>query len=237
MWLKFTQWVAALADNTADVCQAVPVQLVLSVFALTVATLTLVLAARRLLNLGSQLVFSRLIAVGGMVAFSAGRTETVGTPRYHVRFEVGGSGVFHNVAVRLLGLSESDGLEAAAPPPARHTMSAGGDPIEWTFTVPNVEAASNAWVMVSWVRPYLEGIDSEAVAQRLNDDQLYEWRWYTEPTRFLRTGVRNLARRYPRHCPQKMRELSLYGRWRRTTSSSRIDMLGPADSPPPVTSV
>lgn len=211
-------------------------QLVLSVFALTVATLTLVLAARRLLNLGSQLVFSRLIAVGGMVAFSAGRTQTVGTPGYHVRFEVGGSGVFHNVAVQLLGLSESHDLQAVVPPPPRHTMSAGDDPIDWNFTAPNIESTSNAWVMVSWVRPYLEGIDSEAVAQRLNDDQLYEWRWYTEPTRFLRTGVRNLARRYPRHSTQTMRELPLYGRWRQTTSSSRIDMLGPADSPPPVDS-
>lgn len=205
-------------------------QLVLSVFALTVATLTLVLAARRLLNLGSQLVFSRFIAVGGMVAFSAARTETVEALEHHVRFEVGGSGVFHNVAVHLLGLTESPNGEAAVPPPRRGTMSAGDDPIDWTFTVAD---PSNAWVMVSWVRPYLEGIDSEAVAQRLNEDQLYEWRWYTEPTRFLRTGVRNLARRYPRRSTQAMRELSLYGRWRRTTSSSRIDMLGPADSPPP----
>ncbi len=210
-------------------------QLVLSVFALTVATLTLVLAGRRLLNLGSQLVFSRLIAVGGMVAFSVDRTETVEAPQYYVRFEVGGSGVFHNVAVRLLGLTDSPDGEAAAPP-LRGTMSAGDDPIDWTFTVADVESASNAWVMISWVRPYLEGIDSEAVAQRLNEDQLYEWRWYTEPTRFLRTGVRNLARRYPRRSTKAMRELSLYGRWRRTTSSSRIDMLGPADSPLPTKS-
>jgi hypothetical protein len=212
------------------------VQLVLSVFALTVATLTVVLAARRLLNLGSQLVFGRLIAVGGMVAFSAGPTEMVEAPQYHLRFEVGGSGVFHNVAVHLLGLTESPDGEAPVPPARRHTMSAGDDPIDWTFTVPDVKSAPNAWVMVSWVRPYLEGIDSEAVAQRLNEDQLYEWRWYTEPTRFLRTGVRNLARRYPRRSTQALRELSLYGRWRRTTSSSRIDMLGPADSPPPMKS-
>jgi hypothetical protein len=212
------------------------VQLVLSVFALTVATLTLVLAARRLLNVGSQLVFSRFIAVGGMVAFSAGRTETVEAPQYYVRFEVGGSGVFHNVAVHLLGLSDSPDGEAVVPPARRHTMSAGDDPIDWTFTVPDVKSAPNAWVMVSWVRPYLEGIDSEAVAQRLNEDQLYEWRWYTEPTRFLRTGVRNLARRYPRRSTQALRDLSLYGRWRRTTSSSRIDMLGPADGPPPMKS-
>jgi hypothetical protein len=211
------------------------VQLVLSVFALTVATLTLLLAARRLLNLGSQLVYSRLFAVGGMAAFSAGRTETVEAPQYHVRFEVGGSGVFHNVAVRLHGLTESPDGEAPVPPARRPTLSAGDDPIDWTFTVPDVKSASNAWVMVSWVRP-LEGIDSEAIAQRLNEDQLYEWRWYSEPTRFLRTGVRNLARRYPRRSTQTMRELSLYGKWRRTTSSSRIDMLGPADSPPPAKS-
>jgi hypothetical protein len=153
--------VEALADNPADVYKAVPVQLVLSVFALTVATLTLVLAARRLLNLGSSLVFSRLIAVGGMVAFSSGRTEIVDAPQYYVRFEVGGSGVFHNVAVHLLGLTESPDREAAVPPKRRRTMSAGDDPIEWTFTVADGKSASDAWVMVSWVRLYLEGIDSE----------------------------------------------------------------------------
>jgi hypothetical protein len=208
------------------------VQLVLSVFALTVATLTVVLAARRLLNFGSQLVYSRLIAVGGMVAFSAARTETVEAPDYYVRFEVGGSAVFHNVTVHILGLPESP--QAPVPPACRATMSAGDDPIDLTFTVPDVESASNAWVMVSWVRSYLEGIDSEAIAQRLNEDQLYEWRWFTEPTRFLRTGIRNLARRYPRRSTQAMLELSLYGRWRRTTSSSPSDLVGPADSPPPL---
>lgn len=207
-------------------------QLVLSVFALTVATLTVILAARRLLDFGSQLVYARLVAVGGMVAFSSGRKESVEGPEYYVHFEVGGPGVFHNVTVDLLGLPEF--AEAPVSPAPRATMSARDDPIDWTFTVPAGEAASDAWVMVCWIRSHFEGIDSEAIAQRLNDSQLYEWRWFTEPTRFVRTGIRHLARRYPRRSTRAMRELSLYGRWRRTTSSSPSDLIGPADSPPPV---
>ena len=214
----------------AEVCKAVPVQLVLSVFALTIATLTFVLAARRLLALGSRVVFSRLIAVGGMVAFSAGPDDA---GRYHVHFEVGGPGVFHTVAIQIRGFRPLDGGTAPVPPALRHTMSACDDPIDWTFTVADAVAAAEAWVMVTWVRPYLEGIDSEAIAQRLNQHQLYEWRWYSETARYLRTVLRDAARRFPRRSTQKLRDLPLYGRWRRTTSSSRIDMLGPADRPPP----
>ena len=204
-------------------------QLALSVFALTIATLTLILAGRRLLQLGSQLVFSRLIAVGGMVAFSVERTETGDSAQYTLYFEVGGPGVFHNVSVQLLGTAD-----APAAPPVRHTMSAGDAPIDWTFSLADIESSSGAWVMVTWVRPYLEGIDSEAIAQQLDRDQLYEWRWYSETTRYVRTALQSLARRYPARSPLMLRELPLYGRWRRTSSSSRIDMLGPADRPPPI---
>ncbi|CAN5680113.1 hypothetical protein BH11ACT6_BH11ACT6_28670 [soil metagenome] len=209
-------------------------QLALSVFALTIATLTLILAGRRLLHVGSQLVFSRLIAVGGMVAFSVERSAAPADAEYRVRFEVGGPGVFHNVSVALLGPTGAGFDPGPLPPARRHTMSAGDAPIEWTFTAPNVESVGEVWVLITWVRPYLEGIDSEAIAQRLGQDQLYEWRWYTETTRYVRTGVQSLARRYPRRSPEKLRTLPLYGRWRRTSSSSRIDMLGPADRPPPI---
>ena len=216
------------------VCKAWAVQQVaLSVFALTIATLTLILAARRLLHLGSQLVFSRLIAVGGMVAFSVERSQAAADDEYTVRFEIGGPGVFHNVSVQLVGLTGVDLDHTPVPPVRRHTMSAGDAPIEWTFTVPDPESADGAWILLTWVRPYLEGIDSEAIAQRLGQDQLYEWRWYSETTRYVRTGLQRLARRYPQRSPEKLRALPLYGRWRRTSSSSRIDMLGPADRPPP----
>lgn len=209
------------------VCKVSPVQqLALSVFALTIATLTLILAARRLLQLGGQLVFSRLIAVGGMVAFSVDRSAT---GEYTLHFQVGGPGVFHNVRVQVLGTT----AQVSDPPAIRHTMSSGDLPIDWTFTVSDAESASGTWVLVTWVRPYLEGIDSEAIAQRLDEDQLYEWRWYTETTRYVRTALRSMARRHPQRAPQALRELPLYGRWRRTASSSRVDMLGPADRPPP----
>lgn len=198
-------------------------QLVWSVFAITVAALTLVLAGRRLLNLGSQLVYSRLIAVGGMVAFSVERTDALD---YRVRFEVGGPGVFQNVWVQLVGVAAG----AVETPARRFLMSAGDDPVDWTFSL---DSDADAWVLVTWVRPHAEGTDAEAVGQRLNSDQLYEWRWYLDTTRFVRTACRYVARRYPRRFPASLRDLPLYGRWRRTTSISRADMVGPADWPPP----
>jgi hypothetical protein len=188
-----------------------------SVIALTVATFTVLLAARRILMVGSALVFTRYVAVGGLVAF----TVTRDGDDYRVRFEVGGPGVFHNVTVGLFG---ADGVE---PPAVRHTMAAGDAPIQWTFPLPD---AAQAWVMVTWVRPYLQGVESEALAQRLAGGRLYEWRWYSETSRYVRTVIRFLGRRWSR---ESLRELPLYGRWRRTSSNTEADLLGPGATPPP----
>lgn len=189
-----------------------------SVVAVTVATFTVLLAVRRVLMVGGELVFSRYVAVGGLAAFSVSGDGDA----YRVRFEVGGPGVFHNVAVQLFG---ADGLN---PPPPRHTMAAGDAPIEWTFQLPD---AQHAWVMVTWVRPYLQGVESEALAQRLAGGRLYEWRWYSETNRYVRTVIRFLARRWSGR--ESLRELPLYGRWRRTSSHSDADLLGPGATPPP----
>jgi hypothetical protein len=210
------------------------------VAALTVATLTVLLAVRRILMVGSQLVFSRYVAVGGLVAFSTGRDGPTDPndsidhqgATYHVRFEVGGPGVFHNVTVQLLGLPESGRAEVERPA-LRHTMAAGDDPIEWIFRLPD-EVADRAWVMVTWVRPYLQGVESEALAQGLLTGRLYEWRWYSETTRYVRTVIRFVARRWSLPTGESMRELPLYGRWRRTSSNTSADLLGPAASPPPM---
>lgn len=194
------------------------------VIALTVATFTVLLAARRVLMAGSQLVFSRYVAVGGLVAFS---TDHDGGA-YRVRFEVGGPGVFHNVTVQLFGVPGVGGeLES---PAVRHTMAAGDGPIEWSFRLPET-AAERAWVMVTWVRPYLQGVESEALAQWLQTRRLYEWRWYSETTRYVRTVTRFVARRWS--AGESMRDLPLYGRWRRTSSNTSADLLGPAATPPP----
>lgn len=188
-----------------------------SVVALTVATFTVLLAARRILMVGSALVFSRYVAVGGLVAF----TVTRDGDEHRVRFEVGGPGVFHNVTVHLFGAQE------VAPPAVRHTMAAGDPPIEWAFGLAD---ATQAWVMVTWVRPYLQGVESEALAQRLAGGRLYEWRWYSETSRHVRTVIRFLARRWSW---ESLRELPLYGRWRRTSSNSEADLLGPGATAPP----
>jgi hypothetical protein len=207
----------------------VRVDLVWGVIALTVATLTVLLAVRRFLVVGSGLVFSRYVAVGGLAAFSTDRDGAV----FHVRFEVGGPGVFHNVAVQLFGVPESSKGAELDRPPLRHTMAAGDVPIEWTFRLPG-DAAERAWVMVTWVRPYLQGVESEALAQWLLTGRLYEWRWYSETTRYVRTVIRFAARRWSVPAGESMRELPLYGRWRRTSSNSSADLLGPAASPPPM---
>ncbi|ORA33912.1 hypothetical protein [Mycobacterium aquaticum] len=203
--------------------------LVWGVVALTVATLTVLLAVRRFVMVGSQLVFSRYVAVGGLVAFSAYRDDSDSPGAYRVRFEVGGPGVFHNVTVQLFGVSETGGEQR---PAVRHTMAAGDTPIEWTFRHP-AEVAERAWVMVTWVRPYLQGVESEALAQWLPTGRLYEWRWYSETTRYVRTVTRFIARRSPVPLGASMRELPLYGRWRRTSSNTSADLLGPAATPPP----
>jgi hypothetical protein len=197
------------------------------VVAVTVATFTVLLAVRRFLVVGSQWVFSRYVAVGGLVALSTDRDGDV----YSVRFEVGGPGVFHNVRVQLFGVPEASGGVERERPAVRHTMASGDGPIEWTLRLPD-GAAERAWVMVTWVRPYLQGVESEALAQWLSTGRLYEWRWYSETTRYVRTVIRFAARR--RSVRKSVRELPLYGRWRRTSSNTSADLLGPATVPPPM---
>jgi hypothetical protein len=211
-------------------CHAVRVDLMLGVVAMTVATLTVLLAVRRFFMVGSRFVFSRYVAVGGLVALT---TEHRGAGDYHVRFEVGGPGVFHNVALQLFGVSESVDAELQRPA-LRHTMAAGDHPIEWTFRLPDA-TAEGAWVMVTWVRPYLQGVESEALAQWLRTGRLYEWRWYSETNRHARTMIRFAARRGWLPGGASLRELALYGRWRRTSSNTEADLLGPAATAPPQT--
>lgn len=197
------------------------------VVALTVATFTVLLAVRRVVMVVSGLVFARYVAVGGLAAFSVERN---GADGYTVRFEVGGPAVFHNVAVQLFGVPEGT---QPAPPALRHTMIAGDDPIEWTFRLPD-DAAGQTWVMVTWVRPYLQGVESEALAHWLQAGRLYEWRWYSETNRYVRTVIRFVARRRSVG-GESLRELPLSGRWRRTSSNDSTDLLGPAATPPPRT--
>ena len=206
-----------------------------AVVAVTVATFTVLLAVRRFLAVGSRMVFARYVAVGGLVAFTAERDHSTdpNDGDYRVRFEVGGPGVFHNVGVHLFGVPESSEGAGWERPAVRHTMAAGDGPIEWTFRLPG-EAAERAWVMVTWVRPYLQGVESEALAQWLPAGRLYEWRWYSETTRYVRTVIRFVARRWSVPAGESLRELPLYGRWRRTSSNTSADLLGPAASPPPM---
>jgi hypothetical protein len=206
------------------------VQLLISAFAISVAALTLVLAARRILTVVGHLVVSRWFWIGGVIAFTAEPTGRVAEPNeYRIRFEVGGPGAFHNVSIHVLGLTESDDGHKPVLPARRTTMNAGDDPIDWTFTIPDGESASNAWLVVTWVRPYLESVESEAIARWLVRDELYEWLWYGEANRLARIGIRSWARRHPRRSTQKMRDLALFGRWRISALSGGVDLQGPVE--------
>lgn len=205
-------------------------QLVLSAFWISVAAVTLVLAGWRLFSLGSRFVISRYFWVGGVIGFSVEPTGD-GAAEYRVRFEVAGPGVYHNVGIHVLGVADGEPAIASAQ---RTTMNAGDDPFEWTFTLADVESASTARVVVTWVRPFFEGVESEAIARWVDRDDVYEWRWYGYTNRLVRIAIRSWAQRNPRRSP-KLRELPLFGRWRLTAISSGIEWMGPVDKPLPKT--
>jgi hypothetical protein len=211
-----------------------PVQLLVSAFWISFAALTLVLATWRLLSVGSRFVISRYFWVGGVIGFSVEPTGPVGTGEYRVRFQVAGPGVYHNVSVHVLGLAPTHDGERPIEPERRTTMNAGDDPIEWTFTLPDPEGASTAWVVATWVRPFFEGVESEAIARWVDRDDVYEWRWYGNSIRLVRIAIRTWARRNPRRSAT-LRELPLFGRWRLTAISSGIELMGPTDKPLPKT--
>jgi hypothetical protein len=119
-------------------------------------------------------------------------------PEYLVKVTVGGPGVFHHVGVHVLGVDEDDNGDLPEPPKPRVTMTAADDPIEWKFTVPSWGHATNGWAVVTWVRPYLEGVVSEAVAHCLNRNRIYRWRWYHPRSQQARIRVRNWARTHQR---------------------------------------
>jgi hypothetical protein len=205
------------------------VQLVLSAFWISVAAVTLVLAGWRLFSLGSRFVISRYFWVGGVIGFAV--EPTGDAAEYRVRFEVAGPGVYHNVGIHVLGPTDGEQAIASAQ---RTTMNAGDDPFEWTFTLPDVESVETARVVVTWVRPFFEGVESEAIARWVDRDDVYEWRWYGYPNRLVRIAIRSWARRNPRRS-EKLRDLPLFGRWRLTAISSSVELMGPVDKPLPRT--
>jgi hypothetical protein len=157
----------------------------------------------------------------------------VEVPEYRVRFAVGGPGAFHHVSVHVLGVAEDEDGELPTPPEQRTTMSSADDPIDWTFELPDFDAAVDAWAVVTWIRPHLEGVASEAVARWLNRDRLYQWRWYRPRSQATRIRLRNWARRHPQMSWEKLRDLSVYGEWERKAPSNPLGLEGPIGKPPP----
>jgi hypothetical protein len=226
--------VAISSSAPGVICKAEYVQLLLSAFWISFAALTLVLASWRLFTAGSRFVISRYFWVGGVIGFSVEPTESNDAAKYGVRFEIAGPGVFHNVSIHVLGPARGDHGQRIVPPERRATMNAGDEPIEWTFALPDAESASGAWVVATWVRPFFEGVESEAVARWVNRDEVYEWVWYGNANRLVRIVIRSWARRNPRRS-EKLRELPLFGRWRLTAINSGVELMGPVDKPLPKT--
>lgn len=155
-------------------------------------------------------------------------------PEYLVKVAVGGPGVFHNIGVHVLGVEADGDGNVPQPPAARVTMAAGDDPIEWSFGVPSWEHARHGWVVVTWLRAHLEGVASEAIAQFLDHrDKTYRWEWFHPRSQFLRIKVRNWARRHKRLSWHRLRDIALYGRWKRVNRSNPVAMDGPVGCPPP----
>ena len=197
------------------------VQLVFNVLALAVMVWALVTTLR-------QLKLERSAAGGRAAVFTAGRTGTVA----RVRFEVGGSGVLNHVAVFLVGVDPDEDGDVPVLPEQRITMSAADERINWEFELPSVESAANAWVVVTWRLPHLEGVRSAAIARWLDDDDVYRVHLYPRWSMAVRRVVRNWARRHRRLSWKKLRELSIYGNWERRTPANPLDIHG-AIGPPP----
>jgi hypothetical protein len=214
-------------------------EFVISALAFAVSAWTLVITSR-------QLMHDRSALGGRALMFLAGRSGRPELPprfvgpgqiaqvaEYVVKVSVGGPGVFHHVAVYALGIDKDDNGDLPEPPKPRITMTAADDPIDWKFTVQSWEHAANGWAVVTWIRPYLEGVASEAVAHCLNHDRIYRWRWFHPRSQQLRLAVRNWARRHRRLSWKGLREVKLYGEWRKRERSNPIGIEGPLGCPPP----
>jgi hypothetical protein len=210
----------------------------ISVLALAVSSFSLAISSR-------QLNLNRSAAGGRAAHFIAGRTGNIAQPprfergrlveipRYRVRFEVGGTAVYHQVAVFLVGIDPGENGEPPPVPPApRTTMGTGDDPIVWEFELPDNESAANAYAVATWRLPYLEGVRSEAVARWLDSDYAYHLHIYSRPWRTVRRLVRNWARRHQRLSWRQLRDLRIHGRWKRRKPSNALDIEG-AFGPPP----
>lgn len=219
---------------------------VMAVIAVAIAALALAIAAWSLVVMIRQLNVARSSSGGRALRFLAGRTgkpvqpvhfigpgKIAEVPEYSVKVSVGGPGVFHHVALHVLGVDEDEEGRLPQPPATRITMTAADDPIEWTFSVPSWEHAANGWAVLTWVRPYLEGVASDAVAQCLNHDHSYRWRWYGPRLQRFRIAMRNWARKHERLSCKRLRNMQIYGRWQSVVRTNPLAVEGPVGLPPP----
>lgn len=214
----------------------------LTLFALAVASWSLYVMTR-------QLTVARSASGGRAMVFTAGITgqpeqpfrfeppddsgirRPALVPEYRVRLTVGGPGVLHHVSVFLVDESTGGDYELPDRPETRITMGAADDPIEWTFTIP-AEVAANAWVVATWREPHLEGVKSQAIARWLTGNDIYWLHMYSAWSRWVRTRIRNWARKNPRLSWESLRDMRIYGKWKRRTPTNPLDIQGTIGAPP-----
>lgn len=219
---------------------------IVTVIAVAIAAFALAIAAWSLAVMARQLSVARSSSGGRALLFLAGRSGKIEQPvrftapgriaelpEYVVKASVGGPGVFHHVAIHVLGIEEDANGDVPEPPAPRITMTSADDPIEWRFSVASWEHAANGWAVLTWVRPYLEGVASDAVAQCLNHDHLYKWRWYHPRSQRARITVRNWARKHARVSWNRLRTMPVYGEWQPRRRTNPIGVEGPVGLPPP----
>lgn len=214
----------------------------LTLFALAVATWSLYVMTR-------QLTVARSASGGRSMVFTAGITgrpesparfeepDSSGfrrlalIPEYRVRFAVGGPGILHHVEVFLVDETSGGDHELPERPETRPTMSAADAPIEWDITIP-AEVAADAWVVATWREPHLEGVKSQAVARWLTGNDIYWLHMYRPWSRWVRTRIRNWARKHFRLSWKSLRDMPIYGKWKRPTPTNPLDIQGTIGAPP-----
>lgn len=211
--------------------------------------LALAVAAWSLYVMTRQLTVARSASGGRAMVFTVGNTGRPEHPprfdepnergvrqlavesEYRVRLAVAGPSVLHQASVFLVDQGGDSDYQHPERPDTRITMTAADEPIDWTFSVPK-EVADNMWAVVTWREPYLEGIHSLAIARWLNGNDTYWLNLYRPWSRWMRIRVRNWARKHPRWSWERLREKSVYGKWKRRTPANALDIQGTIGPPP-----
>jgi hypothetical protein len=73
---------------------------------------------------------------------------------------------------------DPDDLGIEKPPALRHRWRCEDEPIRWKFDL-DPDVAKDLWCVLLWVRPFADGIRTDAFRRKLGSDPQFEqWHWY-----------------------------------------------------------